>query len=80
MDGDQKKSLKIAISEFYYWGILKMKVYDGNWSAKDREALIRRIKIKQKEIDQDVVIKMFDKLKQKVHNANQNGLSSLLKI
>ena len=63
-----------------YWGILKMKVYDGNWSAKDREALIRRIKIKQKEIDQDVVIKMFDKLKQKVHNANQNGLSSLLKI
>ena len=63
-----------------YWGILKMKVYEGNWSAKDREALIRRIKIKQKEIDQDVVIKMFDKLKQKVHNANQNGLSSLLKI
>ena len=63
-----------------YWGILKMKVYDGNWSAKDREALIRRIKVKQKEIDQDVVIKMFDKLKQKVHNANQNGLSSLLKI
>ena len=33
-----------------YWGILKMKVYDGNWSAKDREALIRRIKIKQKRL------------------------------
>ena len=48
--------------------------------SKIREALIRRIKIKQKEIDQDVVIKMFDKLKEKVHNANQNGLSSLLKI
>ena len=55
-----------------------MKVYEGNWSAKDREALIRRIKIKQKEIDQDVVIKMFEKLKQKVHNANENGLNSLL--
>jgi len=27
-----------------YWGILKMKVYEGNWSAKDREALIRRIR------------------------------------
>ena len=39
-----------------------MKVYEGNWSAKDREALIRRIRIeiKQKEIDQYVVIKMFE--------------------
>ena len=63
-----------------YWGILKMKVYEGNWSAKDREALIRRIKIKQKEIDQDIVIKMFENLKPKVHMANENGLSSLLKI
>ena len=57
-----------------------MKVYEGNWSAKDREALIRRIKIKQKEIDQDIVIKMFEKLKGKVHRANENGLTSLLKI
>ena len=47
-----------------YWGILKMKVYEGNWSAKNREALIRRIKMKQKEINQDIVIKMFEKLKQ----------------
>ena len=63
-----------------YWGILKMKVYEGNWSAKDREALFRKIKIKQKEIDQDVVIKMFENLKTKVHKANENGLTSLLKI
>ena len=62
-----------------------MKVYEGNWTAKNREALIRRIKIKQKEIDQDIVIKMFEiaqfeKLKGKVHAANENGLNSLLKI
>ena len=63
-----------------YWGILKMRVYEGNWSAKDREALIRRIKIKQKEIDQDVVIKMFENLKTKVHKANENGVTNLLKI
>ena len=62
-----------------YWGILKMKVYEGNWSAKSREHLIRRIKIKQKEIDQNVVMKMFDKLKGKVHSANINGLNSLIK-
>ena len=37
-----------------------MKGYEGNWSAKDWLALIRRIKLKQKEIDQDIV--MFEKL------------------
>ena len=37
-----------------------MKVYEGNWTAKNREALIRRIKIKQKEIDQDIIIKIFE--------------------
>ena len=37
-------------------------------------------KKKQKEINQDIVIKMFKKLKGKVHMANENGLTSLLKI
>ena len=50
-----KKTLKTVIT--YQ---LKMKVYEGNWTAKNREALIRKIKIKQKEIDQDIVIKMFE--------------------
>ena len=36
-----------------------MKIYEENWSAKTRDHLIRRIKMKQKEIDQDIVIKMF---------------------
>ena len=63
-----------------YWGMLKMKVYEGNWSAKNRENLIRRIKMKQKEINQDTVIRMFENLKEKVHKANESGLNSLLKI
>ena len=33
--------------------------------------------IKQKEIDQNFVMKMFDNLKQKGHSANTNGLNSL---
>ena len=37
-----------------------MKVCEGNWSAKTRDHLIRRIKMKQKESDQDIVIKMLD--------------------
>ena len=51
-----------------HWGILKVKVYEGNWKAKTRDHL----KMRQKEIDQDIVIKMFDHLKGQVHTANQN--------
>jgi hypothetical protein len=49
-------------------------------TAKTRYHLIGRIKMKQKEIDKDIVIKMFDHLKGRVHAANQNGLQSLLKF
>ena len=57
-----------------------MKVYEGNCTAQTRGHLIRHIKIKQKEIDQDIVIKMFDNLKGRVHVANQNGLQSFIKF
>ena len=63
-----------------YWGILKKKVYEGNWMAQTRDHLIRRIKTKQKEINRDIVIKMFDNLKGQVHVANQNWLQSLMKF
>ena len=58
-------------------GILKKKVYEGNWTAQTRDHLIRRIKMKQKEINQDIVIKMFDNLKGRVHVANQMGYKAL---
>ena len=80
MEGYSKKSLKIAISEFYKLNIDKGKEYTIKNFKNYIEALIRRIKIKQKEIDQDIVIKMFEKLKRKVHIANQDGLTSLVKI
>ena len=57
-----------------------MKVHEGNWIAKTRDQLIRRIKMKQKEINQAIVIKMFDNLKGQVHVASQNGLQSLMKF
>ena len=56
----------------------QMKVYDKNWSAKTRPQMIRRIKQKVKEIDQNMVARMFDNLKAKIHSAYENGLSSLL--
>ena len=43
-----------------------------------RPQMIRRIKQKVKEIDQNMVARMFDNLKAKIHSANENGLSSLL--
>ena len=36
--------------------------------------------MKQNEIDQDIVIKMFDHLNGRVHMANQNGFQNLKKI
>ena len=65
-----------------YWAMLKMKVYEGNWSGKDRPNMIRRIKQKQKEIDHDIVIRMFENLKGRIHLAKESGdgLSSLIKF
>ena len=40
--------------------------------------MIRRIKSKVKEFDQNMVARMFDNLRAKIHSANDNGLSSLL--
>ena len=62
-----------------FFGILKQLVYAGNWSAKSRESLIRRIKKCMAEIDMTtMVIKMFENLKPKINQANINGLDSLL--
>ena len=74
MDGDGKKppnAPQIRPIE-NYCGILKMKVFEENWTAQTRDHLIQSIKMKQKEINQDIVIKMFDNLKGIVHVANQS--------
>ena len=55
-----------------------MKVYDNNWSAKNSPQMIRRNKSKVKEIDQNMLARMIENLKAKIHSANENGLSSLL--
>ena len=59
-----------------------MKVYEGNWLGKDRPNMIQRIKQKQKEIDHDIVIRMFENLKGRIHLAKESGdgLSSLIKF
>ena len=62
-----------------FWSMLKNKVYENNWSAKNREQLIRKIQKCAKEFDMDPIIKMFDTLKAKIKKADQHGLRSLTK-
>ena len=62
-----------------FWSMLKTKVYENNWSAKNRDQLIRKIQKCAKEFDMAPIIKMFDHLKAKIRKADQHGLRSLTK-
>ena len=85
MDGDSKSHLKLLLLEFVslvkrmaknkHSRNSKMKVFNSYHLP-----LVRRVKIKDKEINQNFVIKIFENLKRKVHKANESGLNSLIKI
>ena len=79
MDCDGKKTFKTVITNFCKLHMNKGKEYTFKNFKKFsvHKATIYRW---MKKIDQNVVIKMFEKLKGKVHAANENGLNSLLKI
>ena len=76
----EKNKLKVAIEVFYNENRENPKVYENNWSANSRESLIRKIKKCAAEIDQDVIIKMFDNLKNRIHLTNENRDSYMLRI
>ena len=61
-----------------YWGMLKQKVYQNNWTAKTTDQLIARIKWAVKQIDPQSIIQMFDHLPSKIRRAHENGLDSVL--
>ena len=78
MDCDGKKTLKTVITNFCKLHMNKGKEYTFKNFKKfsvHKATIYRWIK----KIDQNVVIKMFEKLKVKVHAANENGLNSLFK-
>ena len=62
-----------------FWSIWKQKVYAGNWSAKSRKVFIRRTKKVRRKIDQDIIVKMFENLGDKINLAADNGLQTLIK-
>ena len=61
-----------------YWAILKQKVYENNWSAKNRDQLIRKIKSCEKKIESSTYQNLFATLKTKMRHAVVGGLESLL--
>ena len=61
-----------------FWAILKFLVYEGHWSAQNREQLIRRIKWAIAKYDKDNVVRMKDGLAQKIRSAHEYGLNSVL--
>ena len=89
------EKLKIAVETHYklhktkgkirpierYWALLKSKVYEGNWSAINREQLIARIRYvlsKHQDELQSSILKMMDGLPQKLKKAQAEGLNSVL--
>ena len=61
-----------------FWGALKQKVYQGNWTAKNKEQLIRKIKKSVQELDPNIYVRMFQNLRLKINQAKENGLDLLL--
>ena len=61
-----------------YWSILKKKVYEKNWSAKNCDQLIRKIKSCEKKIESSTYQNLFATLKTKMRRAVEGGLESLL--
>ena len=61
-----------------YWSALRQKVYENNWSAKNRKQLITRIKYCAKKVESKVYQNMFANLKSKMRRAVKNGLESLI--
>lgn len=60
-----------------YFSILKQRVYAENWSAENRDQLIRRIKKCTKEISLQTYQSLFCNLKTKIRKASQFGLYSV---
>ena len=81
----KNEKIKESIIEFYKLHGTKGHWYTyKQWQGCDlsRATIYQRIKQKQKEINHDIVIRMFENLKGRIHLAKENGdgLSSLIKF
>ena len=64
-----------AIEDF--WGILKGKVYKGNWQAENLDQLKKRIKLCLRKIDIELVQKLARSTQSRVDRVRRNNIVEL---
>ena len=62
----------------HFWSVLKRKVYEKGWEAKNEQQLIGRIKRKLKEIDISVTQSMIEKVRYILRKIEDNGPLSVM--
>ena len=60
------------------WTVLERKIYENNWEAKNTDHLVKRIKQKAKELDQEMLQGMIEDVEKKLRVMWQDGLYSVL--
>jgi transposase len=59
------------------WSLLEQKVYENNWEAQNIDQLAKRITLKAKELDQNIVTRMLLSVKQKLLKMYRGGVYSV---
>ena len=60
------------------WTVLERKIYENNWEAKTIDHLVKRIKQKAKELDQEMLQGMIEDVGKKLRAMWRDGLYSVL--
>ena len=60
------------------WTVLERKIYENNWEAKNIDHLVKRIKQKAKELDQEMLQGMIEGVSKKLRAMRRDGLYSVL--
>ena len=60
------------------WTVLERKIYENNWEAKNINHLVKRIKQKAKELDQEMLQGIIDDLRNKLRAMCRDGLYAAL--
>ena len=60
------------------WTVLERKIYENNWEAKNIDHLVKRIKQKAKELDQEMLQGIIEDVRKKLRAMWRDGLYSVL--
>ena len=60
------------------WTVLERKIYENNWEAKNIDHLVKRMKQKAKELDQEMLQRMIEDVGKKLRALWRDGLYSVL--